>query len=318
MNSYRKFCWVAFTVVLAASLYPLYMGVIVVTDMIRFGTVYAESYPKYIIPYTPIALALIIGVAIMPLLFKIAKKHTLFAGSAISVIIFFISEILLESQVIVTTTVATTLESWQMFMCYVPPEGYATRTWTEVDVLIGAYSPTFKIHFYFISLILILSLINCIYGFAKMLKSGDSNRKKALILQAISSGLFLGLCIFACFTAFFRAGEITVSPLSAALMVVFFMVMGITVGIYACSLLLGKRQSLSVVVPSVAASAVVLVMYIGEMFLLSGNLYRFGDGFFFKPLGVLVLAPADIVVVLLSGVSVYLITHLLNNERSWM
>lgn len=42
---------------LAASLYPLWMGVRVVTDMLRNGAVYKEDYPKYIIPYTPICLA---------------------------------------------------------------------------------------------------------------------------------------------------------------------------------------------------------------------------------------------------------------------
>ena len=54
--------------VLIASFYPIWMGIKVVSDMIRHGTVYAEDYPKYIIPYTPIALAVIIGVALMPIL----------------------------------------------------------------------------------------------------------------------------------------------------------------------------------------------------------------------------------------------------------
>ncbi len=44
-----------------------------------------------------------------------------------------------------------------------------------------------------------------------------------------------------------------------------------------------------------------LVMYIGEMILLSGNLYRFGDGTFFDGIAGIVLAPADIMVILASG-----------------
>lgn len=48
--------------VLIASYYPLSMGVRVITDMIVDGTVLKENYPKYIIPYSPICIAIIIGV----------------------------------------------------------------------------------------------------------------------------------------------------------------------------------------------------------------------------------------------------------------
>ena len=137
MNKFNKYYLIALSAVVAASAYPAYMGVKVVSDMICFGTVYAESYPKYVIPYAPIALALIIGTAFMPLLFRTAKKYALAAGSLVSLAVFFSSELLLESQVIVTTTCITALDNWQMYMCYVPPEGYGTRTWTEVNVLMG-------------------------------------------------------------------------------------------------------------------------------------------------------------------------------------
>ena len=43
-----------------ASYYPLSMGIRVITDMIANGTVMKENYPKYIIPYTPISIAIII------------------------------------------------------------------------------------------------------------------------------------------------------------------------------------------------------------------------------------------------------------------
>ena len=129
----------------------------------------------------------------------------------------FTSELLLESMVIVTETVTTKLESWQMFMCYVPPESVKTRTWTPVDVLIGEYSPAFKIHFYIISIILILTLLNCFYGFARIIVTMNKSRLKALAAQSVFTALFLALCIFACFTAFFRDGEITLSAISAVL-----------------------------------------------------------------------------------------------------
>lgn len=301
--------------IVLVSFYPLYMGIKVLFDMLVHGTVYAESYPKYIIPYTPISIAVIFGVLLMPLLIKRLKHFALLVGSVASLTMFFVSELLLESKVIVTTTITTTLESWQMFMCYIPPEGYQTRTWTEVDVLMGEYSPTFKIHFYLISVVLILSLLNCFYGFAHMINDENKSKRKALILQSVSSAAFLGLCIIACFTAFFRTGEITVSPLSAFLMCLFFVIFGITMGIYIGSFLLGKSKIFSILIPSLIASCVTLAMYIGEMLLLSGHLYRLGSGFLFDAIPRIVLAPIDIIVVALSGIITMVILKAISASR---
>ncbi len=301
MSHFKKFYLLSVIGVLLASFYPLYMGAKVVADMVRNGTVLAENYPKYIIPYTPISLAVITAVLLLPVLMKYAGKFALTAVSAMSIVIFFVSELLLESKVIVTSTVTTTLESWQMFMCYVPPEGYQTRTWQAVDVLIGDYSPAFKIHFYIISLVLIFALLNIFYGFAQIIISKNKSRLKALVIQSVSTAMFLGLCILACFTAFYRDGEITVSALSSVLMSAFFIMFGVTAGVYAGSLLIGKKKALSVLLPSIIALAVTLFMYIGEMILLSGNLYRFGSGFLFDGLAGIVLAPIDILIILASG-----------------
>lgn len=301
MTNFKRFYLFSVVGVFIASFYPLYMGVKVITDMVRDGTVMAENYPKYIIPYTPISLAVIIAVMLLPIMMKYANKFSLAAASAISLIIFFVSELLLESQVIVTSTVKAKLESWQMFMCYIPPDRYETRTWSPIDVLIGDYNPAFKIHFYIISVVLILALLNSFYGFAQMIISNNRNRLKALVIQSISAALFLGLCILACFTAFFRDGEITVSALSAVLMSVFFVVFGVTAGVFIGSLLIGKNKNLSVLLPSIVAAVVTLVMYIGEMILLSGHLYRFGSGFLFDGLPGIVLAPIDILVIMASG-----------------
>ncbi len=300
-NNFRKYYLFCLLGILVASFYPLYMGVQVVSDMIRAGTVLAENYPKYIIPYTPISLAVILGVALMPLSLRYARRYALLSTSAISLGTFFLSELLLESQVIVTTTVATTLESWQMYMCVAVPQSYVTQTHRAVDILIGEYSPAFKLHFYAISVVLILSLLNCFYGFGQMLLTGDRKRLKTLVLQSISSVLFLGLCILACFTAFFRNGELQVSALSAMLMSLFFVVFGVTMGIYCGSFTLGRRRLWAVWLPAAVACVITVVMYIGEMILLSGHLYRFGSGWSFSGLGALVLAPVDVLVVLAAG-----------------
>lgn len=318
-KTFRKYYLFSLLGVLLASCYPIYMGISVIVDMIRYGTVYAENYPKYIIPYTPIALALLVCVALIPVALKYFEKYALLFGTVISTVLFFVFEFILERAVTVTRTVTgifSTLEDWQMFMCYVPPNSFEERTWTEVDVLMGEYSPAFKLHFYIISIVLIISILNCFYGFAKMIHTGDKSRRKSLVIQSVASGAFLGMCIWACFTAFYRNGDIQVSALSAVLMSVFFVLLGVTVGIYIESFTLNKKPLLSVWLPSVSAAVVTLVMYIGEMILLSGHLYRFGDGFFFAGIPGIVLAPVDIVVILGSGVMTAIIASFVRNKNT--
>lgn len=318
-KTFRKYYLFSLLGVLLASCYPIYMGISVIVDMIRYGTVYAENYPKYIIPYTPIALALLVCVALIPVALKYFEKYALLFGTVISTVLFFVFEFILERAVTVTRTVTgifSTLEDWQMFMCYVPPNSFEERTWTEVDVLMGEYSPAFKLHFYIISIVLIISILNCFYGFAKMIHTGDKSRRKSLVIQSVASVAFLGMCIWACFTAFYRNGDIQVSALSAVLMSVFFVLFGVTVGIYIESFTLNKKPLLSVWLPSVSAAVVTLVMYIGEMILLSGHLYRFGDGVFFAGIPGIVLAPVDIVVILGSGVMTAIIASFVRNKNT--
>lgn len=317
MNSkhYRRFYLLSLAGVVAASFYPIYMGIRVLTDMLQNGAVPIENYPKYVIPYTPIAIALILGVSLLPLFQKLSPRLDLLWGGVFSAAFFFVAERFMETEILVQTRELVPLESWQMSLCYVPPEQYRTRTWEAVDVLLGGYSPAFKLHFYMISIVIILALLNCFYGFAKMIRSGNYGRKKTLTVQAVLSLAFLGMCIWACFTAFYRTGEIIVSAVSALLMAGFFVLIGVTTGVFAGSYTLGKQRVLSIALPAVTAALVTLVMYIGEMILLSGNLYRFGNGFLFDGLGGLVLAPVDLLIIIISGSVTALICLAVNRRK---
>ena len=321
-KSFNRYYLLSCLGVLIASYYPLSMGVRVITDMLMNGTVMKENYPKYIIPYTPISVAIIVGVLLMPLFIRFFKRGA-FAGGAVSATgIFFGLELLFEQKVVVSTAeTVTKLEDWQMYMCYVPPEGWGEtvttyKTQTAVDILMGDYNPAFKLHFYIISVLLIVTILNCLYGFGMMIKNGDKRRCKSLVLQSICSVVFLGLCILACFTAFWRDGSIRVSSLSAALMTVFFILFGVTAGVFVGSFLLGKRKLLSVWIPAISASVMTLLMYIGEMVLLNGHLYSLGSGFLFESLPGIVFAPIDLLVVLLSESVTALVFTLLNYSRN--
>ncbi len=307
--------------ILIASYYPLSMGVRVISDMIINGSVLKENYPKYIIPYTPISIAIIIGVFLLPLCIKLLGKYATAGGAIISTGVFFLFELLFEQKVVVSSAeTVTKLEDWQMYMCYVPPEGWGEtvttyKTQTAVDILMGEYNPAFKLHFYIIAIVLIATILNCFYGFGQMIKTGEKKRFKSLVLQSICSVAFLGLCILACFTAFWRDGSIQVSPLSAMLMAIFFVLFGVTVGVFVGSFLLGRRKLASVWVPSVVASTMTFLMYIGEMILLNGHLYKMGTGFVFDSIPGIVFAPVDILVIAASGGITALIFTLLNGDR---
>lgn len=301
-NTFKRYFLFVCIGLLIASFYPLLMGVRVITDMIFNSTVMKEAYPKYIIPYTPLSIALIVGVAAMPLLLKRLPRLALLLASAAAVAVFFAVEVLFEQKIVVTAAGnAFILEDWQMYMCYAPLEDFSHKTLTAVEILMGNYDPSFKFHFYIISVVLILTVLNCLYGFGQMAHTGEGYRKNALILQSVATGIFLGLCILACFTAFWRDGALRVSPLSALLMTVFFILLGMTVGVYAGSFLLEKGPWLSVCVPAVLASLVTLLMYIGELILLNGHLYILGNGAFFASIPGIVFAPADLMVILASG-----------------
>ena len=206
----------------------------------------------------------------------------------------------------------STLESWQMWMCWAPVGEMEIRDLTALQVLVGDYNPAFKFHFYISAIVLIVTILNCFYGFASMIVTGNRKRLKPLILQSVASAIFLGMCIFACYTAFYRDGTLQVSVISAVLMSMFFTLFGVTMGIFTGSFLLGKKRWLSVGIPAVTASVTTLLMYIGEMILLDGKLYRFGYGFFFDRLPLIVLAPVDILIILLAGGITALIFHVLN------
>lgn len=319
-NKYYLFACIG---VLIASYYPLSMGVRVISDMIADGAVMKENYPKYIIPYTPISIAIIMGVLLMPLCFKLLKKYALVGGASIATGVFFVIEFLFERKVVVsevTEETVTMLEDWQMYMCYVPAEGWGEtittyKTQTAVDILMGNYNSAFKMHFYIISVVLVVTILNSLYGFGQMLLTNEKKRFKTLIIQSVCSATFLGLCILACFTAFWRDGSIEVSILSASLMSVFFILLGVTVGVFVGSFLLGKRKIISLWIPSIIASAMTLLMYIGEMILLNGHLYSFGTGFMFNSISGIVLAPIDVIVIVASGCITAGVFGLLNREN---
>lgn len=317
-KSFIKYYILSVIGTLLVSFYPLYMGVKVVRDMALDGVVQAENYPKYVIPYTPVSLAIIIGVALMPLMIKFAKKSALLPATVLSVGVFLASELMLENMVIVEESM---LGDWQMWMCTVPSWASETVRRTAAEVLVGDYNPMFKLHFYVIAILIILSFLNCFYGFGQMIKTKDKSRLVPLVLQSVFSVLFLELCIIACFTAFFRGYSLFISPLSGFLMGLFFVTFGVTAGVYIGSFIYQKSRKIAVLIPSAVAIATTILMYIGEMILLDGSLYRIsGNTDFFRRIVIggleIQLAPVDLMIIILSGLFTGLIMLLITKKNT--
>jgi hypothetical protein len=98
-------------------------------------------------------------------------------------------------------------------------------------------------------------------------------------------------------------------------MAIFFILLGVTVGIYAGSFLLERQRLLSIWVPAIVASLLTLSMYIGEMILLNGHLYSFGNGFLFNCVPGIVLAPVDLLIIVTSGCITAAIFMLLERQK---
>jgi len=306
-------------IVLMAAIYPIYMGTIIILRYIQNGGINAEEYPKYVIPYTPICIALIICTLLLPTIFKKAQKLTLPILSILGVGIFLLFEICFEQVTVFSFKEgAADIGSWQTYLCIATPQVIQTIEYQETigQALAERYSPVFKVHFYLISILIVITVINIIFGFYKMVYSQNFSRKRPLIGQLICVIIFIGLCILACFTAFFRTGEINLSPLSAVLMIIFFLVFGITAGVYCGTCFYEKRKLFSIIIPSIVAMIITFIMYFGEMVMMNWNLFRLGNGFLFERLGIIPFALIDIITIFISGVITYFILMLAKMEKN--
>ncbi len=309
---YRNFYLLSLVIVALASIYPIYMGAVTLVNYLQNGSVSAADYKKYIIPYTPICIGIIVSTTLMPILFRLCKRYALIAASLLGSILFFAAEMGFEQIKVVEGYTQMPIQSWQAAQCMATPEVLRSIG----NPIFAENNPAFKVHFYIIAIVIIITVLNVIYGFSKMLIDKDFGEKRPLIAQTVSVVVFVGLCILACFTAFYRNGTINISPLSASLMAVFFMVYGVTVGIYCVSIFYGKSTLLAKIIPSMAASLTTLVMYIGELMLMGGALFKYGTGLFFEPIGSIPFSIADIVITLSSGIITYIIMHFLNSTKS--
>ena len=317
-KAYRSFYLISLAVIVLLSAYPIYMGVKVAVDYLTNGYVLDVDYPKYVIPYTPMCIAIILASAIIPLLYRYAKRAAQIISSVLGVGVFLATEWLFEQievkmlQISWSQAPTIPLDSWQLSLCIATPEVLQTigkPAYTDNN-------PAYKVHFYVIAILIIVCTVGILCGFTKMIREERREMKKPLVMQTVAVVLFVGLCILACFTAFYRNGTIYISPLSSFLTGLFFVVFGVTFGLFVAGFVYGKKPWLAYTLPAVSSCAMTVVMYIGELVLMGGEVFRFGAGAFFAPIGKFPLSPCDIMIILSSGVIALALTACLRKVRS--
>ena len=303
---------ISFVVMLLFSCYPIYMGIKVLSAFFKDGQVDVSIYPKYIIPYTPISIAVLVCLAIIPISVKCLKKMSHLGLSVLGIGLFLLTEILIEGITVFKGYQTSDIGNWQAYMCFVSPTAITKAiTSTIGEELTARYNPAFKLHFYLIAILMIVAIIGIAHGFYIMYMKGTLETRNPLIIQTVSTFTYIGLCIFACFTAFYRTGGIDISPLSSLLMSIFFIVFGVTAGCYFGGILFGKKPIFSRFVPAIIATLTTSMMYIGELILMGGILFSFGKGFLFTPIASCPLAPIDFIVIILAGVVTYIILFMI-------
>ena len=334
-KEYKRSYWLTLAVLLVLSAYPLVNGMRMIYLSAANGFVEPKQYAKYVIPYAAICTAIVLFAAFQPLLWRI-KRGAFPIGLAGAYAVFAVVEQFFEKiQIHVTgmtlidpaslsadSTIilpSTAVDAWQASLCIISP---LTRGQSIAYASQGRYfyimaNDTYKIHYYLVSFILITMVCGLVYGIQHMIYTDNKDRKKPLILQGIATAALVALCVFANTTAFFRQPEAIQTPLASVLTCLFYVVLGAAVGVYVGSFLLRKSKHLGLGIPMLISVITVLFMYIGEAAMMEGGLYRFGIGWFFEGISGIVLAPVDILNILLSGILTWLVLHLSRKYNSW-
>lgn len=335
MKRYKLSYWLTLAILLVMSAYPLINGVRMVYLGIMNGAVEPDQYAKYVIPYTALCIAVIFFAALRPV-FDSIKRAPFWIGLAAAYAVFAGIEHFLERIRVNTagmtlvdpaelsidsgiTIPSAAVDAWQASLCAVSPyvrqrsAAYASQN----QYFYVMDDNTYKIHYYLISLIIIAMACNLIYGIGQAVRSVESGRRKQLIMQGMAAALLVSLCVFANTTAFFRQPGSIQTPLASVLTCLFFIFLGVSVGLYSGSFLTTKGKRPGLWFPVLLSVSAVVLMYAGEAVMMKGGLYRFGIGWFFRGIPGIILAPVDILVIIISGTVTWFVLAMARRFSGW-
>ena len=334
-TQYRRFYLLSLAVLTLLCLYPLVNGGRMAALSIAQGAIQPEQYAKYVVPYAAMAVAVLVFAALQPPLLRL-RRLALPLGLALAGGVFVAAEQFFERMQIRTTGMAlvdtatltvdqtqnlpwATADAWQASLCITSPLTRGqTVAYASVDrSLYVLANSTYKIHYYLIALMLIAMVCALVYALGRRVHSGDQSNAQPLRLRGMATAALLALCVFANTTAFFRQTAAIQTPLASVLTCLFFVGLGTAVGVYVGSYLLTRSKGASIGLPVGLGMAAVALMYVAEAAMMSGGLYRFGEGWFYQGLGGIAVAPVDLLVILLSGAATALVLHGAHRRRHW-
>lgn len=259
------------------------------------------NLPQWIIPYAAIGLALILAAAVWPLIkvFESVPVHII--SLAVGITAFVCFELLFERIPALSQEKLSDIYSAQALLCVTPvskfyPGGVPKQ-----------FSPVIRLHFYIISIILVLIFTKVILdGFIAAEKSRRLGR--AYFIRLFTGAFLLIVCIIGNATDFFRNGSRELPLISIVLTVLFFILQSTSAGLFAA----GFFEDNLFIAPITSIITCVLV-YTGEYFVLGGCFYKLGTGAFFTGFFQLEgtvntsLSPADLAIILFSGLLSFII-----------
>jgi hypothetical protein len=147
-------------------------------------------------------------------------------------------------------------------------------------------------------------------GITRMITDSNWSSLGMMRLRGVATAVLISMCVFANTTGFFRGMDQIQTPLASLLTSTFMVALGTATGVYAGSYLVSRAMLLGRLLPTVFSLGVVLAMYFGQGVMMGGDLYRFGTGWLFTGLAHIVVAPIDIIVVIVSGAATWFIMGL--------
>lgn len=333
--NYRKFYWLSLAFLIALSAYPLVNGVRIAYISISDGAVEPDQYARYVIPYAAMCVAVIMFTAFLPVLHKM-KRVPFAIGLAGAFAVFIAVEQFMERIRIKTEGMTlidpaslsvdpavnvppVAVDAWQASLCIVSPRAREQLKAFDAGerIFYAMADDSYKIHYYLVSFIIIVMVCGLVYSVGRVIRTGDGEKRKPLILQGMATAALVSLCVFANTTAFFRQADPIQTPLASVLTCLFFIMLGAAAGVYAGSYLLKKGKTAGLALPVLISVLIVILMYIGESAMMKGSLYRFGTGWFFDGIPRIALAPVDILVMLATGAVTWLVLNLARRLDGW-
>ncbi len=322
-HTYRRYYVLLLAVLAALSAYPLTNGVRMLALSLANGVIRPEEYARYVIPYGPMCLALLVFAALQPVWPKLFGKRTLLWSTLVTLAVFVPVELFLESLPVAPGDTLplfaaaggghppVTISVWQSALCMISPgvvqaaalRGAAFAGPDGFYYVVG--NAAFKIHYYFISFVLIAMICGVVHDLGRMARQPDAALRRPLVLRLAATATLTALCIFANTTGFFRDNSPIQTPAASVLTCLFFVALGVSAGVYAGSFLLKRNRLAGLALPVALSLAAGIVMYTGEAVMMFGTLYRFGTGWFFTGLPGVPVAPVDVLVVLLAGAATW-------------